>query len=187
MEIPEDSRIVELFLARDETALTHTQQKYKPLCLKIAYNILGNHEDSEECVNDALFGVWNSIPPNRPTNLKAFICKIARNISLTRLKFKLRQKRNPDFECSLDELAEILPDESISADCSDEDIGAVIDKFLDTLNESTRGVFLRKYWFFDSVAEIAERYGFSESKVNNILYRTRNKLREYLKKEGIYL
>ncbi len=187
MEIPEDSRIVELFLERDQNAIAHTERKYKPLCFRIAFNILGSREDSDECVNDALLGAWNSIPPNRPQNLKAFICKIARNISLTRLKHNTRQKRNTDLECSLDELAEILPDERLSPDSSDEDIGAAIDAFLDTLDKTTREVFLRKYWFFDKVSDITERFGFSESKINNILYRTRNKLRDYLKKEGIYL
>ncbi len=187
MDTMEDSRIVELFLERDQNAIAHTERKYKSLCFRIAYNILGSREDSDECVNDALLGAWNSIPPNRPQNLKAFICKIARNISLTRLKHNTRQKRNTDLECSLDELAEILPDERLSPDNTDEEIGAVIDAFLDTLDKTTREVFLRKYWFFDKVSDITERFGFSESKINNILYRTRNKLRDYLKKEGIYL
>lgn len=183
----EDSQIVELFLARDENAIAHTQHKYKPLCLKIAYNILGSHEESEECVNDTLLGAWNSIPPNRPANLKAYICKIARNVSLSRLKFNTRKKRNSDFDCSLEELGDIIPDSRLSADTTDEELGRAIDEFLGTLSRDARGVFLRKYWFFDSVSEIADRYGFSESKVNNILYRTRNKLRNYLIKEGIYL
>lgn len=183
----EDSRIVELFLARDENAIAQTQQKYKPLCLKISYNILGDREESEECVNDALLGAWNSIPPNRPRDLKAYICKIARNISLSRLKFNTRKKRRADFECSLDEISEIIPDERLRAEATDEELGKAIDEFLGTLSEDIRGVFLRKYWFFDSVSEIAERCGFSESKVNNILYRTRQKLRDYLKKEDIYL
>lgn len=187
MENKEDSQIVELFLARDQTAISYTEQKYKPLCLKIAYNILGDRAESEECFNDVLLGVWNSIPPNKPRSLKAYVCKIARNVSLSRLKYNTRQKRHAGCDCSLEELSEVIPDSRLSAEKTDEEIGRAIDAFLNTLSESARTVFLRKYWFFDSVADIAERCGFSESKVNNILYRTRNKLCDYLRKEGIYL
>lgn len=183
----EDINIIDLYFKRDENAIIHTQQKYKKLCFGIAHNVLGNMQESEECVNDTLLGVWNAIPPSRPNNLKAFICRIARNTALMRLKYNKAQKRSPDFAVSLSELEEIIPDERLNPEYSNEDIGRLISVFLNTLKPEVRNVFLRKYWFFDSVNDIMLRYGFSESKVKNILYHTRNKLRDYLKEEGIEL
>lgn len=183
----DDANIIDLYFKKDETAITHTEQKYKRLCFSIANNVLGNTQDSEECVNDALLGVWNAIPPARPNNFKAFICKIARNTALMRLKHNRAQKRSPEFTVSLSELEDIIPDERLNPGYSSEDIGKLISSFLYTLKPDARNVFLRKYWFFDSVNDIMSRYGFSESKVKNMLYHTRNKLRDYLKKEGVEL
>ena len=180
----DDRRIVELYFARDEQAIKETDAKYGKLCHKIAYNILRNDEDAEECVNDTYIGAWNAIPPAMPHNLTAFLCRIARNLSLKRLETMSRQKRAQMTLVSLDELAEILPDESIAYGVSDEELGKAISDFLRMEKESVRNVFIRKYYFLDSVSEIAKRYGFTESKVKNMLYQTRNKLKEYLIKEG---
>ena len=181
----DDLRIIEMYFERDEQAIKETATKYGKLCHSIAYNILNNHQDSEECVNDTYIGVWNAIPPTRPNNFMAFVCRIARNLSLKRLGTMTRQKRRPDTLVSLDELAEILPDESIADEFSDEDIGKAISDFLRNEKEDVRNVFIRKYYFFDSIGDIAKRYGFTESKVKNMLYHTRNKLKEYLIKEGV--
>ena len=181
----DDLRIIELYFARDEQAIKETDAKYGKLCHSIAYNILHNHEDSEECVNDTYVGVWNAIPPTRPNSLMSFICKIARNLSLKRLEFVKREKRSVEVILSLDELEAVLPDNRYAPDVSDEAVGRLISKFLRTQKEDVRNIFLRKYYFFDSIGEIAERYGFTESKVKNMLFYTRNKLRDYLIKEGV--
>ena len=183
----DDLSIIELYFARDEQAIKETVAKYGKLCHSIAYNILNNNEDSEECVNDTYIGVWNTIPPTRPNNFMAFVCRITRNLSLKRIEAMARQKRSQATIVSLDELAEVLPDESIAYGISDEDIGKAISDFLRNEKEDVRNVFIRKYYFFDSIGDIAKRYGFTESKVKNMLHHTRAKLKEYLIKEGITL
>lgn len=181
----EDQQIIDLYFERNEQAITETDVKYGKLCHSIAYNILSNREDSEECVNDTYIGVWNAIPPTRPDNFMAFVCRIARNLSLKRLEYLKREKRSADVILSLDELSAVLPDERYAPDVSDEDVGRLISQFLRTQKEDVRNVFIRKYYFFDSVKEIAERYSFTESKVKNMLFFIRNKLKDYLIKEGV--
>jgi len=181
----DDQQIIDLYFDRNEQAISETDMKYGKLCHNIAYNILSNREDSEECVNDTYIGVWNAIPPTRPDNFMAFVCRIARNLSLKRLEFLKREKRSADVILSLDELSAVLPDERYAPDVSDEDVGRLISQFLRTQKEDVRNVFIRKYYFFDSVKEIAERYSFTESKVKNMLFYTRNKLKDYLIKEGV--
>ena len=183
----DDLRIIELYFERDERAIEETDAKYGKLCHRIAYNILNNHEDSEECVNDTYIGVWNAVPPTRPNNFMSFVCKITRNLSLKRLEFMKREKRSADMLVSLDELAAILPDERYAPDVSDEDVGKLISAFLRNQKEDVRNVFIRKYYFFDSIRDIAERFGFTESKVKNMLFYTRNKLKDHLIQEGVEL
>ena len=183
----DDLRIIELYFERDERAIEETDAKYGKLCHRIAYNILNNHEDSEECVNDTYVGVWNAVPPTRPNNFMSFVCKITRNLSLKRLEFMKREKRSAEVLVSLDELAAILPDERYAPDVSDEDVGKLISAFLRNQKEDVRNVFIRKYYFFDSIRDIAERFGFTESKVKNMLFYTRNKLKDHLIQEGVEL
>ena len=180
-----DPEIIELYFKRDEKAIEETDAKYGKLCYRIAYSILNNHEDSEECVNDTYLGVWNAIPPTRPNNFVAFVCRITRNLSLNHLEKMSRQKRSAAIVVSLDELAEVLPDDSIADGLSNEYIGKAISNFLRSENEVNRNVFMRKYYFFDSIGDISKRFGFSESKVKSMLFHTRNKLKEYLIKEGV--
>lgn len=181
----DDLQIIDLYFERDENAIKETDSKYGKLCLSIAYNILKSEEDSKECVNDTYLGVWNAIPPTRPVNFMAFVCKITRNLSLKRLVFLKREKRSADVVLSLNELSEVLPDERFAPNVTEETVGKLISVFLRTQSEEARNVFIRKYFFFNSVAEIGECFGLSESKVKNILFRTRKKLREYLIKEGV--
>ena len=183
----DDLRIIELYFDRDERAIEETGAKYGKLCHRIAYNILNNHEDSEECVNDTYVGVWNAVPPTRPNNFMSFVCKITRNLSLKRLEFMKREKRSADMLVSLNELAAVLPDERYAPDASDEDVGKLISTFLRSQKDDVRNVFIRKYYFFDSIRDIAERFGFTESKVKNMLFYTRNKLKDHLIKEGVEL
>ena len=181
----EDYKIIELYFSRDERAIKETDLKYGKLCHSIANNILKNNEDSEECVNDTYIGIWNTIPPEKPNHFMAFVCKIARNLALKRLESSMRQKRSQATVISFSELEEILSDDSIAAEISNEEIGKAISAFLRKEKADSRKVFIRKYYFFDSISEIAERYSFTESKVKNMLYHTRSKLKEYLIKEGI--
>lgn len=181
----EDTQIIALYLARDESAIQETQLKYGRLCLHIAENILGNAEDAEECVQDAYLALWNQIPPAQPRNVTAFVCKITRNLALKKLEYASAAKRSTNATVSLWEIEEFLPDERFTPETENEELGGLISAFLQTEKEIARKIFLRRYWFFDSISEISRQFGFSENKVKSILFRTRSRLRTYLKKEGI--
>lgn len=181
----DDFMIIKLYFDRDEKAIRETDKKYGRLCFTVAVNILGNDADSEECVNDTYLSAWNKIPPTRPNNFMAFICKITRNLSLKRLDYNKAMKRTPESLISFAELEDVLPDNSIISDVENAEIGKLISKFLNQERPDARAVFIRKYWFFDSISDIAARYSCTESKVKNMLYHSRNRLRKYLKKEGI--
>ena len=183
----DDSQIIELYFERDEKAIKETELKYGALCFSIANNILNNEADTEECVNDTYLSVWNIIPPQRPNNFKAFVSKITRNLSLKRIEFNNAIKRSADTIISLSELEDVLPSKSVQSEIEDEMLGKLISDFLRNEKEGARNVFIRKYWYFDTVADIAVRYSFSESKVKSILFHTRNRLKDYLIKEGVYL
>lgn len=181
----DDEKIIDMYFARDERAIAETDIKYGALCFSIADNILNSASDAEECVSDTYLGVWNCVPPTRPNCFRAFICRIARNLSLKRLEYRLAQKRSESLTVSLSELEEILPDERIAADADDEHIGELISDFLKSEKSEARNVFIRRYFFFDSVDDIARSYSFSPGKVRNLLYRSRKRLKEYLEKEGV--
>ena len=181
----DDLQIIDLYFARDEHAIKETDSKYGRLCFRTAKNILTNDEDSEECVNDTYLTLWNKIPPTRPDNFTAFICRITRNLSLKKLELSNAKKRSSNATISLSEIETILPDDRIAPGLEDEELGKLINAFLWSEKKDARNVFLRKYWFFDSISDIADRYSFSKSKVKSMLFHTRNRLREFLKKEGI--
>ncbi len=182
----EDSIIIEQFWQRDEAAIENTRQKYGGYCYSIAYNILCDPLDSEEAVNDTYLGVWNAIPPHKPDIFSSFIARITRNISLKKWRYKHTEKRSCDLTSALEELGECIPSsEDVEQTIQTKDLARHIDSFLRTLSEKDRIVFLRRYWFCDSVCAIAERFGASEGKIKMQLYRTRQKLREYFEKEGI--
>ena len=167
----DDLTIIELYFDRSEQAIDETDKKYGKLCRSLAGSILSSDEDAEECVSDAYLSVWNTIPPTRPNNFTAFLCKIVRNLSLKRLDYNTAQKRNGNVTVPLAEL---------------EELGKLLSRFLRQEKADARNAFIRRYYFFDTIADIAERYSFSESKVKSMLYHTRNRLRAFLKKEGIY-
>ena len=182
-----DIEIINLFFERSELAITETSKKYHNLCMQIAENILGSQEDAEECVNDALMCLWNNIPPERPKNLSAYICKMVRNLALKKIEYNTVQKRNPEVLISFSELEEILGDEHPMHTYHHEEIGQLLSSFLRTLKKEQRVVFVRKYWFYDTIADISKRYSMSESKVKSMLSYTRKKLKKYLEKEGYKL
>jgi len=181
-----DEEIVNLFFERNENAISETEKKYGKYIAYIANNILGNESDSEECENDVLLASWNSIPPNRPENFKAFVGKIAREIAISRWRHNSAKKRCPtEFEVSLDEIAEVAADSDFSSEADSDEIGKAVSSFLRSVSEKERNVFIRRYFYGDAIKSICERMNVSESLVKITLKRTRDKLSQYLKKEGL--
>lgn len=178
----EDDEIVELFLARDEAALGKTAEKYGKRLRALALKICGDMTAAEECENDAYLKAWNSIPPHEPrTYLFSFLAKITRCTALDRVKKDARARTSELTE----ELENTLPSPSdVEKRLDGKLLSEAISRFLRAQSAEKRSIFLRRYWFMDSVSEIAKRYSISEGKVKSVLFRTRNALREHLKKEG---
>ncbi len=182
----QDSKIIDLFFERSEQAITELSEKYEKLCKKISINILGNEEDALECINDSYLGVWNTIPPERPDNLKYYLCRIVRNNSLKRFHSNTAKKRNGFYDVALQELEECLPDENTTDKklLSDE-ITGLLNSFLESQNKVNRIIFVRRYYFNDSIAEISKRVNMTENNVSVRLNRMRKSLKNHLEKEGI--
>lgn len=183
----DDRAIIELYNKRDENAIGETQKKYGRYCHYIAYSILHSDEDSEECVNDTYMKVWNSIPPRSPERFSAFIGKITRNTALDRYAQNRAQKRDAGVELALDELSECISDSADEEMTEELILKDAINRFLASLPKRTRIIFMRRYFYLLSIKEIAEGLGISESNVKVTLLRTREKMREYLEKEGIVI
>lgn len=182
----EDKSIIALYFDRDDTALNETDNKYGKLIFGIAYKILGNTLDSAECKNDTLFALWNSIPPTRPKNLSAFVSVLARRKAIDRLR-QGKSRGSEEYALSLDELSELIPSTcgAPEIEISEKELAALISSLLKKMPKAEANVFIRRYWYFESIKEIAERYGFTESKVKMLLVRTREKLGKLLKKEEL--
>ena len=182
----EDRQIVDLYWDRKEKAIEESAARYGPYLYRIAFQILGIREDAEECVNDAWMDAWNAIPPHRPEILSTFLGKIVRRIALDRLRKRRAEKRGGgEAELVLEELEECVSGEkSVEDEILEREQAAAIRRFVERLPETERKVFVCRYWYLDSVASIAERFGFSESKVASMLLRIRKKLRKQLQKEG---
>ena len=183
-ESMEDAEIVELFTARDERAVAEVKAKYGGVCRSVAMSMLRNREDAEECTSDVYMVLWSNIPP-APANLKAYICRVAKNMCLKRIEYNSAGKRSDEGKVSISELSEELRGEDPAVRQSDMEFGEIISRFLRSQKTETRVVFLRRYWLMESVEEIAARFSFSKSKVKSMLFRTRNNLEKYLRKEGI--
>ena len=185
----EDSRIVDLYWRRDETAISETERKYGRFCFSISNNILRSREDAQECVNDTYLGAWNAMPPHRPEILSSFLGKITRRLSLKKLRDRSAGKRGGGgVEVSFDELEECVPSgRQIDERIEIAELAEIINAFLEALPLDERRVFLRRYWFFDSVSEISLRFGFGKSKVKMMLKRTRDKFLVHLQKEDIWV
>ncbi len=182
----DDSKIVELYLNRDESAISFTSEKYGTRLKRIANNVLNDTQASEECENDAYLQTWNLIPPNEPRNyLFAFVGKIIRHLAIDRLRHDNSRKRYAQY-CELtNEIQECLPSESdVFSEISAAELTNEINKFLEALPEEQRNIFVRRYWYFDSVSEICDRYSLPQSKVKTALFRMREKLRVHLHDGG---
>ena len=185
----DDLAIIELYWARDERAIEETTQKYSSYCHSIAHNLLHNTADAEECVNDTWLNTWNSLPPQRPSILSAYLGTLTRNLSLTRYRAEHAKKRTGNrLAFSYEELQESVPNGCSAEDAVDlRELGKSINLFLSHLPEKDCCIFLRRYWYFDSIAAIAARYRMSQGTVKTRLYRIRLKLKSFLEQEGYSL
>ena len=183
----EDSQIVALYFQRDERAIDETARKYGKYCFSIAHSILGNREDAEDAVSDTYLGAWATIPPHKPVVLSTFLGKIARRTALKRWERNRTQKRGGgELVLALEELSEFLSDgQTPESAIENTDLTKVLNDFLRTLPQEERQVFVCRYWHLDSIADIAKRFGFTQSKVKSMLARTRKKLYTTLQREGI--
>lgn len=182
----DDEKIVQLYLDRNESAISESSQKYGAYCASIAYNILHNNEDTLECLNDTWLHAWNAIPPHRPNILSTFLGKITRNISFDLYRRSHRMKRGAgNMEAALDELAECVSDkEDVDRQWEAEELMREINRYLLSLPEEKRNIFILRYWYVDSIADIAKRMNTSENNISVSLSRIRAKLKIYLAERG---
>jgi RNA polymerase sigma factor (sigma-70 family) len=185
----DDGKIVELYWGRSENAIVETSKKYSRYCHYISFNILHNNEDAEECVNDTYMRAWNAMPPQRPTQLSTFLGKITRNLSYDKYKKYNAEKRGSgQTGFVLSELDECVPSFESAEQAVDEmALVEAINRFLASLSQADRMVFMRRYWYLSPIKEISESYGMNENKVKSKLFRARSKLKLHLEKEGIMI
>ena len=181
----EDSKIIALFWERNEDAIAETHVVYGRKLQTLADSILQNHEDAEESVSDTYMRAWETIPPQKPNYFFAYLAKICRHFSLNRLDWKQAAKRSAQVVELTREMEQCIPDTGRDRWMEGKEIGRVLNAFLESLSKESRLIFLRRYWYVDTIAEIAQRYEISESKVKMQLHRTRAKLQTYLEREGI--
>lgn len=182
----EDKKILELLWNRIESAIDALAKKFGKRLLYTAMNILGNPQDAEEAVSDTYMALWNAIPPERPDPLAGYVHRTGRNVALKKYRYLAAQKRNSQYEVSLEELSGILPGPSMEELLDARELGRAIDRFLDTVNKENRILFLRRYWFGDSVKHLAQAMALSENTVSVRLSRLRSQLKDYLYKEGFF-
>lgn len=182
-----DSAIVDLYWQRSEQAISETDKKYGSYCHTIAYNICNNSEDAEECIGDTWFHAWNLMPDKRPSALSCFLGAITRNLAINRSRSgQCRKRGGGQTALALEELAECVPSPAtVESTVELRELELAIDGFLSRLPERERRVFLCRYWFLAPTAEIARKLGYSQSKVKTMLFRVRNKLKQYLQEEGL--
>ena len=176
----DDSQIIDLYWARQGSAISETNKKYGRYLFSIANHILAQHEDSEECVNDTYWGAWNSIPPHKPTVLSTYLGKITRRLALKKHRGNTAQKRGGTE-------ADLSAGQTIDEHLNSRELTDILNRFLSELPALQRQVFVRRYWYCESIAEIAQSFSWTESKVKMLLLRLREKLRQQLTKEGIFL
>lgn len=185
----QDDQIIDLYWSRDEQAITESQRSYGSYCHSIAFHILYDRDDADECVNDTWLRAWNAMPPSRPSRLALFLGTITRNLSLDRWKGKRAMKRGSgEMMLALDELAECVPDKNSTEDAVETaELERLLNEFLHTLPERDCNVFLRRYWYVEEYNDIAKRYDMKLNTVKTSLFRTRRRLKTLLEKEGIML
>ena len=185
----EDSKIIELFWQRDEQAIAETENKYGGFCHHIAMRLLDVREDAEECVQDTFLAAWRQIPPTLPGSLKAFLGRVTRNLAISRYRSSTAQKRCSGVEAMLSELEECLPDrgDGPEARADSKELSYTISRWLCELGDADRQLFLRRYWYGDTIKELAIAMDAEHRDLSNRTYRLRKKLKAYLEKEGYYI
>lgn len=181
-----DEEIINLYWKRQEKAIYETDKKYGRYCNKISFNILQNEEESKECVNDTYLKTWNSIPPQRPNILKAYIGKITRNLAINQYEKKKSKKRNYTLEIALEELNECISSNNVEKEFDNNELINALNNFLSVLSTDKRKIFLERYWYLYSIKEISLKNEISESNAKAILLRIRKQLKNYLKEGGLY-
>lgn len=180
----EDTQIIDMLFERSEQAIAELAAKYGKLCNRIALNIVADKQDAEECVNDTYLAVWNAVPPAKPNPLLAFVCKITRNIALSKSSYNNRQKRTADLSACLNELEECIPSpNSVEDEVCTAELEKTLNQFLAALTSIDQIIFVRRYWFVDDFSSISQYLGMSEGNVRVRLHRIRNKLKGYFEKE----
>lgn len=183
----EDNRIIDLYWERNENALTQTAEKYGKLCYSIAFNLLNNNEDSEECVDDTYLSAWNLMPPQRPAFLSAFLAKITRNNAFNRIKYSKRKKRsNSQPDILLSELEECLPsNQSADESLNESYVAELISNYLRSISKNKATLFIFRYFFCYSIDELSAKSGYTKEKITSMLYRMRCELKIKLKEGGV--
>ena len=181
----DDKQIIRLFFERSEQAIAELSQKDGALCFQRANTSLNDHQDAEECVNDAYLGAWNSIPPQSPDPLRAYICRIVRNHSLKKLRANTALKRGSQFEVSLSELEDCISGSSLDEQLAVSELTAQINAFLSALPRDDRVMFVKRYWFSESLSEIADTFAITENNASVRLSRIRGKLHQHLKEAAL--
>lgn len=181
-----DKTIVELYWKRDPQAISETEKTYGVLCRSVSYNILQSHEDAEECTNDTWYKAWDTMPPQRPSSLRAYLCRIVRNLSIDRWRRRSSQKRGGGMEVLLEELEDCLPPgPSAETEVELREVATVIEQWLEEQTAENRVLFLRRYWFGFSVQELARWSGYTGPQVSQKLLKLRRVLRKRLEQEGV--
>ncbi len=184
----DDASIIELYFKRNEQAIAETGIKYGKLCFKVADNMLNNIQDTEECVNDTYMTAWNTIPPTRPVRFSAFLCKITKNLALKKIEYNIASKRNKNMTLSIDELSDCVSDKNTPEDeLLIKELSSEINRFLSQQKEREQIIFVKRYWFYESVSDIAKDFNLTEKNTSAILLRLRQKLKAHLIKEGFNL
>ena len=183
----EDRKLIALFFERSEQAITALTLRFGNRLYTTAYNILNSREDAEEAVSDTYLALWNAIPPEKPDPLEGYVYRTGRNIALKKLRFLRAQKRSSQYDISLDELSSVLSSGNLEDAIDARELGLAIDRFLDTLPKQSRILFLRRYWFGDSVKQLSKDFSLTENTVSVRLSRIRTQLKTYLIKEGFFL
>ncbi len=183
----EDKKIVALLWERAEHVIDSLRAKFGKTLYRIAMNILDDPRDAEEAENDTYLAVWNTVPPAKPDPLAPFVYKLGKNTALKRLRSRSAQKRDSSYDLSLEELSEILPQNTLEETLDARALGRAINDFLDTLDASSRRLFVRRYWFGDDLDALARDFALSRTNTSVKLHRIRSKLKDYLYKEGFWL
>ena len=182
----DDSQIVELFFERSEQAFTELSEKYEKTCIKIAMNILGNPDDARDCVNDSYLALWNNIPPQRPDNLKYYFYRIVRNNAIKQFHYNTAKKRNSYYDVAFEELEDCIPSDNKTPETEllEKELTDLLNIFLEKQNTVDRIIFVRRYYFGDSIADISEKVKMTENNISVKLNRMRKKLKNHLQEEG---